>query len=392
MGNIKNLVFLIETPLNQRDYNRYGIDILLQNGFDVQVWDLTPFICPEDCMTILNDPVHPNICKPFTNIGDFSLAMSALDSSALIINLIVYRLRALSVYRILSKRKLPYCVTMNNSLPATVHKKPSLWHRIKNSSIKQKMNYGFSKMPFKWFGVSPANVILLGGEKSIASNPYPIGDNTKKLWLHAFDYDLYLKEINSYIKEGGDFAVFLDQYLPFHPDFIRSGSPFPVTSEIYYPLLSTFCDKLENETGISTIIAAHPRSRYEDRPDFFGERSIVRGKTIELVRKSKVVIIHNSTAINFAVMFRKPMMFVTTNQLNKGWMGLDIESMALKVGKEPINLDEPLSIDWDKQITIDEDTYSKYENDYIKRPESPKLPFWQIFADYVKDYGKKGQA
>lgn len=386
MGNTKNIIILIETPLNKRDYNRFGIDILMQNGFDVQVWDLTPFICPEDSMTALNDPVEPNICKRFTKIDDFSAEFSLLDPSSLIINLIVYRLRVLSVYRILSKSKLEYCVTMNNALPATAHKKPSLLYRINNSNLKQKLNYIFSKLPFQWFGVRPASLILLGGEKSLTSNPYPIDENTKKLWIHAFDYDLYLKDIKTHNEEDSGMAVFLDQYLPFHPDFIRSGSSFPATSEVYYPLLSTFFENMELETGISTVIAAHPRSRYEDHPTFFGKWSIIKGKTIELVHSSKVVLIHNSTAINFAVMFRKPMIFLTTEQLNEGWMGLDIESMASKVGKKPINLNETLAIEWNKQIAIDETAYSKYETDYIKRSNTPKLPFWQIFADYVKDH------
>ena len=386
MGYIKSIIILLETPLNQRDYNRFGIKILQENGFDVQIWDLTPFVCPEDCNTKLNNPVHLDIYTSFKCLDDFKAAFFNLSQGYFIINLIAYQLRSLPVYKILSKKNLPYCVTMNNPLPATSHKKPSIFYRIKNSSFQQKLNFVFLKIPYKWFGISPARLILAGGEASLDLNKYPINKNSEVLWLHALDYDLYLDEVEKSENVNRNFAVFLDQYLPFHPDFNRSFSSPPVTPDKYYPLLCLFFDEMEKEVGITSVIAAHPRSRYEDHNKLFDEWSVVRGKTVELVRKSEIVLIHNSTAINFAVLFRKPMLFVTTDQLNEGWAGLTIESMASYFGKKPINLDDSLPVEWSREFIVDNIVYSKYENDYIKKTDTRKEYFWQMFADHIKKY------
>ncbi len=385
VSNIKNIIILLETPLNQRDYNRFGIKTLQDNGFDVKVWNLTPFVCSEYCNIKLNEPVQLDICTSFNSLDEFKRAFLSLNQEYFIINLVAYHLKSLPVYKVLSKKEIPYCVTMNNPIPVA-SQKPSFFHRVKTSSIRQKLNFVFPKIPFKWLGVRPASLILAGGESSLSFSSYPISKNTEILWLHALDYDLYLDELKNLEVTSEHPAVFLDQYLPFHPDFIRASSSFPVTPDKYYPLLSNFFSKLENEAGISSVIAAHPRSRYEEHNNLFMNRTIVRGKTIELVRKSKVVIIHSSTAINFAVLFRKPMIFVTTNQLNKGWMGFKIEHMASLFGKKPINLDDLSSVEWSKEFIVNNDAYSKYERDYIKKPGTPKKPFWQIFSDYIKEY------
>jgi len=41
---IKKVIFLVEAPFNQRDFKRFGIETLMQAGFDVWVWDFTPFL------------------------------------------------------------------------------------------------------------------------------------------------------------------------------------------------------------------------------------------------------------------------------------------------------------------------------------------------------------
>lgn len=384
MGKIKKLIVFIETPMNKRDYDRLGIEILKKNGYEVQIWDLTPFICPVDCKTKLNDPINLDNYTSFTSLKAFKKEFSNLDTDCFILCFIAYRLKTVDTYRLLSKSKLPYCVVMSNALPSAEQEKPGLLYRIKNATFYQKLNFVFMRTPFKWFGVKPATLVLAGGEASLNRSAYPIDGTTEILWLHALDYDLYLDELAKPVEIDDEPGVFLDSYLPFHPDFARSGSPSPATPDEYYPLFRKLFDHIEDSLGVHMQIAAHPRSRYEDHPDYFGERPVIRGKTAELIRESKFVITHNSTSINLAVLFRKPIVFVTTNQLNEGWMGLDIESMASRFGKKSINLDEPLSIDWDRELSVNEDAYLKYENDYIKKPDSPKSKFWQIFADHIR--------
>lgn len=383
MGKIKKIIIFVETPLNQRDYKRFGIDILQKNGLDVQIWDLTPILSPEDNV-VLNDPIKYDKCISFTSLDDFRLAASNLNSNHFIICLVAYRFKTFSIYNILSKQKLSYCVTINNPIPSSKQNKPNILYRIKNSTNYQKINYVFMRIPSKWLGVRPARLILAGGAISLAYNIYPIDKKTEILWLHALDYDLYLHELSNPAKVDNELGVFLDEYLPFHPDFIRSGSAAPATPDKYYPSICKFFDLIENKLGVNVLIAAHPRSRYDDHPDYFGGRLVIRGKTVELVKRSKFVIAHDSTSINFAVLFRKPIIFITSNQLKQGLMRLNVEAFASQFGKKPINLDESISINWEKELSVNEIIYLNYENNFIKKTNTQKLQFWQIFANYIR--------
>ena len=54
------------------------------------------------------------------------------------------------------------------------------------------------------------------------------------------------------------------------------------------------------------------------------------------------------------------------------------------LGKKSINLDEPINIDWESELKVNEEKYLEYKNKYIKKPGTPELPFWQLAADHFK--------
>ena len=83
---------------------------------------------------------------------------------------------------------------------------------------------------------------------------------------------------------------------------------------------------------------------------------------------------------------RKPVLFLTTDGSEP-----DIpSSRALKVtaakfGKTPIDADQlPYSIDWQKELLVDESFYSSYVQQYVKKADSEKLNSWQILANRLK--------
>ena len=131
------------------------------------------------------------------------------------------------------------------------------------------------------------------------------------------------------------------------------------------------------------IIAAPPRSEYDKHPDYFGGRQVIKGRTVELVKQSELVLLHCSTSISFSVLFRKPMLFITSDSIRKSFYGPDIDSMAGHFDKTPINLDNS-EFSLDGAMEMDEDAYSAYQRNYIKYPGTPELPFWRIVADRLK--------
>ncbi len=380
----------MDFPFSPWYYNILGIEILEKNGFEVEVWDFTPFLYPQAYQKIKpSDKINWGKYHSFLTWNEALSAVLKLTNNCFIVCMVSYQLKSFAVYKALSEIKLPYCVLMSNALPAIDNKKNmfSLLRKLKKLNTSKITNALYSMVPYNYMGIRPATLILAGGAMSTIYN-YPISKKTETLWLHTLDYDIYLKECNNPVQSDNKMGVFLDDYLPFHPDYIHSGLPVPSTPEDYYPALCRFFDLIEKEYGVHIVIAAHPKSHYEDHPDYFGGRPVIRGKTAELVRKSEFAIGHMSTSINFAVLFHKPVIFLISNKLKQSYMEPYIELMASMLGKKPINIDNPTAIDWEKETSINEKKYINYKHNYIKKAGSEELPFWQIFANRIKKYNQ----
>jgi hypothetical protein len=232
-------------------------------------------------------------------------------------------------------------------------------------------------------------MILLGGEKSLENKIYPIDNHTKLLWAHSFDYDRYIQIKNQIALPDTSSCVFLDEYLPFHPDLQDIGIGSPVSSDEYYPKICKFFDYIEHEFHVRIIIAAHPKSNYEATSDFFQGRTVIKGDTARLVKDSSIVIAHMSTSINFAILFNKPILFATMDKLQKLKTGkyipgLYIDKMASELMTEPVNIDHLNGLHQVKLLHINNEAYNTYKINYIKKDGTPELPFWEIFSLYCQ--------
>lgn len=395
---IGKIIFFVEFPFALRDYERFGIEILKQNEFQVEVWDFTPFINPEVYKNYnVPDTINYEGYHLYLNKDEACLAISKLNNKCFIVCL-PYKFNIYSIYKTLSKKSLKYCLitalavpTPNNNYSTFSNKLLKLKSYFKilfKITPDRLINFLFFRIPYRYLGINPPTLVLAGGQESIdfymKYHHAPIGPQTEILWIHNFDYDLCLKEKQFSVEVENNLGVFLDQYAPFHPDNYLNKHSY-ATAEEYYPLLCKFFDYLENKYNIRIVIAAHPHSHYEDHPDYFGERPVIRGKTRELVKKSGFVLVHSSYAINFAVIYKKPIIFITTNQLQQYYEGLYIDCLASIFAKKPINLNDSFEFNWKKELTVNEEAYLSYKNAYIKKSGTEDMPFWQIFANYIKN-------
>jgi hypothetical protein len=383
---IKRAIFFLDYPFDKRDYNRFGIEVLKKNGFNVEVWGFVPLLHPAVIGNVkIKNPMQ--IDMSFSQKSEVISAIKGLKQSDIVIMLIPYYIESLFIYKALSKIGVPYCVMAVNSLPANPKKRSSVFKllRIKNVTHKKICDLFFKRLPFRCVGVKSASILFAGGAASNPSN-FPVDDNTEILWLHTLDYDLYLELLSEPIEVNKIIGVFLDEYMPFHPDYLHSSLPAPETEETYYKGLCAFFRLIESKYDARIVIAAHPRSHYSEHPDFFEGREVIRENTLELVSRSGFVICHSSTSVNFAVLFSKPILFVTSDKIDKSWYGPQIRSMADAFGKLPINVDSSISIDLNKEIEIDDKVYSDYKCNYIKVPGSKELPFWEIVSSYIKEH------
>ena len=70
----------------------------------------------------------------------------------------------------------------------------------------------------------------------------------------------------------------------------------------------------------------------------FGGRELLQGETARLVNDSSLVIAHYSYAVNFAVLYRKPLIFLTTDELKASFRRPAIEAISSHFHKNPLML------------------------------------------------------
>jgi hypothetical protein len=379
-------IFLVEYTVGRRDYDRFGVDLLRAEGFDVEIWDFMPFLNSRVyAARKIPDPIDYAGTRTFSSEREALKAIAAVGKDAVFFIILAFAPKHRRIYRALSKSEALVGLEQTIALPATaVASKRDVFERLKRLAAEPRRiaHHIFLRVPPRFFGISSPDFVVAGGRRSIG-RVFPIDSRTEILRCHTLDYDLYLREQQQPLPSRGDYAVFLDEYWPFHPDFLQEGVPNPVAADVYYPALNRVFEKIERDLGWRVIIAAHPRSRYESS-NYFGDRPVIKGETINLVRGSKLVIGHDSTSLNFAIMYRKPVLFLSV-PIDPVLEGLVIvDTMARAFGKHPVPLFGPLEIDWESELAIDEAAYNAYRDDYIKVATSPDVPTWKLVADYVK--------
>ena len=347
---------------------------------------------------VVSDPVNYHVCK----INSYSYLTEELEkdvSHSIFFDMIVgfgeFNLSSERIFRILKKYNVKYCIVSAGNLPAPLQ--PNIvkyWSNRIKSALNPRLLSNFLALSLTSFlrmhsSVYPLPEIIFSGDseaKSYYIKKYKIPEN-KIIPINSYDYDVYLQYLNqnnSKCQPDHEYCVFLDEAATHHPDFDIIGVKH-IDENRYYHSMNKLFDKIEKETGYKVIIAAHPRSKYEQTPDVFGKREIIKGKTIELVANSSLVVAHSSTSINFAVLFNKPILIVETSDMQKRG-NLDFtDTMANALGLKPINVDE----DSLNNISFGPDSglnakYEDYMYKYIKSQNAGDFFTWEIVARAIE--------
>ena len=209
---------------------------------------------------------------------------------------------------------------------------------------------------------------------------------------HAFDYDIYLqqKDENS-INKQDNYAVFLDSGVVSHPDSQRLGvegvSKKGETDNTYYPAINSFFEDFEKKTGMPVVVALHPRIIIsKELISQYGEREVIANDTSRLVKNSKIVIVHNSTSMNFAVLWNIPILIITTTLIDR-FNYSTMKSIEDVFNTKRININKPYK---DKDyIKISGDTVAQYQfymENLIKTKNSPQVNSATILINGLKEY------
>jgi hypothetical protein len=378
-------IFLFLTKFNNRDYLRFGFEIILQRGFDIEVWDCSSLISPEYSKSYdVPDPCEFVGIKEFKTLEEIQQVVSEITEKDIIFDdfkiLKRFKYENINGARIVSTNCGTIPIPNTKGVKKIIKRLKALYQAPRQTFSLIKENYVYKKR----YNHSPDYVITGGTEipKHIKSN---VTDSSKIIRAHAFDYDRYLEVERckgyTHFMPKESFAVFLDSNISSHPDFLLNNTIPHVSADKYYPEINKFFDHFTDQTGLKVVIALHPRTNISSNVDYFEGLDIITSKTIELVKTAEVVLAHRTTSLNFAVLYKKPIILMDSDNYTTDYRS-GFEQYEFLLGAKRLNITQTQSVALN-DLVVDEIKYKQFKGRFIKEEGTPDKYVWEIFCDYL---------
>jgi hypothetical protein len=321
-SKIRDVFYFISVPFTSRNYHRLGILQMIENGFDVYIYDFTPIINPRIYATENNDPISFSNYVLFHDQKEAINSIYEINNNDYVILTIMYTREQYWVFRALSKVRVKYAMILSGGVPDYNTNKNNL-DKIKNINSFSVLKNALMNLPYraifsKYRGIRGPDYIIAGGSISLTYYSFLVPRNSAEIiWAHGLDYDIYLEKRTHYVsKNKHNKGVFIDSgVLSAWWDTMASDGGLrknALHAEGYTRKLCQFLTKIEERSNCEITIAAHPEYTGQDYPEEFGGRLTIVDKTFELIQDCDFIILHKSTASNYAVLLKKPAIFITT--------------------------------------------------------------------------------
>ena len=149
--------------------------------------------------------------------------------------------------------------------------------------------------------------------------------------------------------------------------------------------LNLFFKKIEKKYNLNIIIAAHPRSNPKLKKDFgLGNRKSFYGKTFELTKNAKFVMSWGSTALSYAVLLKKPILFIfSSSQQKRNISGNKFAKFFANIlNCNRIDIDHSFNLGEETLYTVDLKLYEKYKKNFIVNKKNKQN--YKIFIENLR--------
>jgi hypothetical protein len=385
------VIYFRYLPLTEKVVNDFYIKDLIQEKISVEYWDLS-----EIYFKGMNSPSYEisglSIFK-MQSIGEVESAIIDLVpilNNTLFISIMTLEGRITNLFLLLSKYNCTISVFGRNMFPS-YEKKMSLINLFKKANLSNLVSFIKSKYLIflkKTGRIKSYDIIFMGGSegwKGIGKYSYEEIEKSILVKVNSDDYDRYLENVNVSSIVKHPYILFLDEYLPLHPD-TQLFNIHNIKPEDYYPQLNLFFDHIEKLYNLPVVIAAHPKAELYKEINFFGGRKVLFNATAILTKFSNFVIAHDSTSINLPVSFRKNIMFITSNKIKKNIYSVHANVITFSefLGLNYFyfdNLNEKFVLD----VDIPKDRYNTYKYNFQTWSTTENLLTKDIFIKFLRE-------
>lgn len=314
----KKIVMLFNCPVVEGFIKKYCLDEIVALGYDFRVIDLSSVLEKEyekNTKANVSFPTKFPIIKFYTykEVKNF-IKENAKDSLFLPMFDFIFTARKIFYYFSLYRVEYGYVNNLLSPLFA-----PAQNNKLVIKSYKFSYKYIRSALFHRvWRKILPfkrANFMCFGGTngKKFCLSEGACNKKTRQIDLYTFDFENFLFARD--IKQSTNYCVFIDQYIPFHPDNVVHGG-LKINPDVYYKELEILLDAIGKKYNLEIVISAHPQANY-NQLKYFEKYRIEYGKTAELVKNSQLVCTHFSTAVIYGIMAKKKIILLNNKSLSQ---------------------------------------------------------------------------
>jgi hypothetical protein len=350
MTNTKRrYILLYHNIFSERDWERFGCELFKRQGFEV---------VPVECV----GAVDPAIAARYAEAGVTSMPgvvrvttrdeclafLKTVGPSDFVLTTVILTRASAWFFAMLAQLRIRYAVLTLGPVPPSIPwlaRTPGVRYTMELMLREARAHLPrYARLLIDLIRPRTGKIALPGPALWIRASerpwslvdPYPRLWRARSLWTQSFDAERFNSPTRSR-KRPADlpprYAVFLDDGLAGHPDYIylRGITPFDAS---YWDMLARFFERLSKKTGLPVIVARHPRATGELPAGLMS----LSNRSEELVEHANLVVAHCSTAINFAVLARRPLLFVTTPHLRGTSFGVLTQRFSAWFNQAPINV------------------------------------------------------
>ncbi|MBS2210077.1 hypothetical protein KEM09_01605 [Carboxylicivirga mesophila] len=380
-----NIFFIHRFPFTKDAFIRDEFEYFTSKGYNVRYLDVSHLLKKKKLEANTPDYIQEYVIH-FDTKKAFANFLIANAANSLIVSDVGLLLNSAWMYLAVFKAGVPHVAFENSVMPKVRTKTTVKEGKLK--VIKHLKRFNYTKIYNKPIELvdylrakkhlQPAIMAITSRKKLNAEKKVLCSKETNIRYSMSLDYKIARQVNESRIIEE-DYAVFVDQYFNHHPDFKTNHIVHYFTAEQYYPELNKFLHAFSRATGLKVVIASHPRRNSEQEKDFDSDFELFYNQTAPLIKDAKVSLIHFSTAINFAVLFNKPFILLTSDLFKRSSIESNIEMFASYFEKKPLNLsnyNQELIVT-DIDASINKVKYEEFIRDYIKHPKAKDETFRQ---------------
>ena len=363
-SNISEIFVIVHQSLNNYTFDRFGLNQNLNHK--ITYLNILPLISKRLHEKYKKDDFKKeNFLNFYSNLSLFKFLINTPKNS-FYTNLTGKNFYSIFINILLKFKNFTKFEIVQPSLPLLELKYSKLSSLIRNQKfLLKKINSKIQNVIINNlynFTSKKAKIIFISNDQNIKK----IKHNGEVFKINHLDYFNYKKV--SHKNNSGNYFCFIDQeqensfenqlyHVPYIPNYLQR--------------ISEILKNIESKTGAKAKVALHHRRN--TIPSELKCFECIKDNTISLIKDSKFVLTHNSTAVNFAILFKKPITLIWLKEFETRLS----KYAQMKKLKNEINCD---ILDENQEISnynfvknIDDQKYESFIKEYIYFNE--KIPF-----------------